>query len=563
MIPAIVLLFCLLLPSTGLALNVTPESNHAVGWWPLVLATSSEEATDWRATHDDQLYQSNSRDDYGFSSSPNCRLPVLCDMMSDYGDLATFYLRTWEIICQGRHGLAFTFYAYDASGWTSASEDLEELQVSHGFVPEQDAGIWVVEVPPWGNAFAMVVFPSGIERLYRGLNGMASSSLVYANSGDGLHYAASWGAYTVVAYNGYYSSESAAVLHARTFWQRMDGFEGVERRPVEYAVTGLDNLTYLGPGSFVLAPTVLEYWPPAGYLDPTAGFYRCTALFDTAMYPWGPLLYCDDGYTSTGMFGTPHMPRFETENYLVGFAIPLRCPGSVRAYVNAQSAVGRHPMVGGRAGSPWLGMGPARRLDFSFSTTATKEECENYSTQFSRMGAFPQGGRTCIYWRVEFERGTEGYEIFGGTKDQPDRLLATMPVGRRGAGKRPAAYFLTLPADCAVFRVVERDSTGGRTFSRPFRTGEKPPDFEEIMAAVGAPEPRPLSSDTPHDSGSGCAGKSGLTTRPQLIFVSSRQDFLDACQPVIEKYWEFNLSTQTLLTSNDPWDVRGALQDYY
>jgi hypothetical protein len=556
-----------LAPGVCLALNTTPESNGAIGWWPAanpIGCTSSSAYSQWDTTYEGEGYEFVPAIDASFYVMPGCRLQNLYQLVRNQGYAASLYIQTYDILYGDVHGPAMTCYQYSELGLHQANLDAADLIGSHGF-SDEDFDIFAVNMY-CDNAYVLVLYPSGIERI-GDLHPAFATSMVFNNSTYSEDYVASWNSRCVLTLNNVDIRDSTLVRYADTVHRRLRGVGGVSSRPAVAASQELSDLICHGNGDWVLAPTVVLFEPECDYWGYFPGFYDVRVEFDAFMDRDGAYaLQVRNGYASNGTPGTGSAPHWVDDHTLAGSVVSLTCPGPIEAFVDARvarSLLGGHHLNGGGACSS-VGVAPnGDDFDFVFGTHASEASCDNFATQYSSWGAFPVGtGQTSVYWQVEFQKGIISYTILGGAAAPTDVVATVLP--KPVTGKRPVGYAITVRGDPTVFQIVGRDSTDVETRSRPFHVGERPTDFDDLVHVDEMyPDIQIEAYDPARRITSSAADKAERTDPPHYLFVSSRQDFLSACAPVITRLAELGHSSSTVLTTSDPWDIQSHLVEYW
>jgi hypothetical protein len=497
--------------------------------------------------------------DTSLSSSPNCKP----ERLIDYITAGTGWLHI------GTHGndsvLLVATYSKTTSGQENFSDDLDSLTTTYGL----DASLTHTQVRGFiePDAYKIYFYDLWVDK-YKGYNAQNGSSTVYTTACDSWWLSARWQAYAVLSY-GYHVTFGRGNSDASEVYNNLNGYgDDVAHRSIGNATADVDSISQGGGTEWVLAPTIISWTPPHGTVYSSAGPFNITVGFDTEMKTSNHgVVSCINGYTLDdnevpGYYG----PRWYGSSSFSASIVPIHCPGPVTACVyssNAVSAVGEHQLDGG---GPVYGAGQGPNRDnfvWEFQTSVPQPACDTWATSFSTCGAFDDatGLTTTIFWQVDFQRGTTNYDVYAGDGKVMTFVQTVAPV--IVDPNRPAGYSLTVPKVGSVVEIVEKDNNGNETRSRPFPKGERPDNFEAIIN-VGNDYPTfEVSFEEPplqHQRG---GGPMPTIQHPWYIFVSSRQDFLTAYQPVINKLTALGRPIDTVLTTKNPNDIWTALYPYW
>ncbi|MFH1171925.1 MAG: hypothetical protein V1778_05330 [bacterium] len=550
-------LLLLLFSSSAFALNDAPESNNAIGWFPCAWQFGSATYGNMNTTVTHQGYDFDYKKDSNLSSSPQCRPQKLID----------FIEKGVGLLILDTHGSAAALlvatYKKDESGLQNWTDDFNELTGAYGLNGLTECQAWVES-----DAYKIYFMDLWVSK-YSGYHALNRSGLVYTACCDSWFLSPRWGSYATLSYpahvtNGRIGTESYIIF------RHLDGYDGtsVACRTLVNAVAGCDTIRHEGGGHWVLAPTVVSWEPSAGRMYHDAGPFTVSLEFDTRMRANDPndIIRVTDGYViQNGEIPYVNGPQWLDDHTITANVVPLTCPARVYAYADAKKAVsntGGHQLDGGII-SLGIGRGPNRDdFDWEFYTDASQAECDNWAASFASCGAFPENGSTTVYWQVEFQHGSIGYDVLSGNGRDLTKC-ATIAAAIIDEN-RPAAYFVELAGtDDTVFEIVEHDQAGKETRSRPFMVSAKPENFATIMSVGNDyPPDLQLTMRPPYRGQPICGNGGSRTERPWYIFVSSKPEFLLACQPVIDKFASMGRPAATLLTTNDPNDIWIALEPY-
>ena len=554
-------IFILVFASAALAINTTPASNNAIGWFPVGYQSGSYMFDDMNTALSQQGYDIKYKLDTSLSSSPNCKP----ERLIDYITAGTGWLHI------GTHGndevLLVATYSKTTSGQENFSADLDTLTTTYGL----DASLTHTQVRGFiePDAYKIYFYDLWVDK-YKGYNSENSSSVVYTTACDSWWLSARWQAYSVLSYS-YHVTFGRGNSDASEVYNNLNGYgDDVAHRSIGNATADVDSISQGGGTEWVLAPTIISWNPPHGTVYSFAGPFNVTVGFDTEMKTSNQagVVSCVNGYTLDD-YEVPgyNGPRWYGSSSFSASVVPIHCPGPVTACVyssGAVSAVGEHQLDGG---GPVYGAGQGPNRDnfvWEFSTNEPQSACDPWATSFSSCGAFDDdaGLTTTIFWQVEFQRGTIDYDVYAG--DGTTMMMVRSVVPAIVDPNRPAGYSITVPKVGPVVEIVERDDKGNETRSRPFQKGERPDNFEAIVN-VGNDYPMfETSFEAPPDPQlQRGGGPMPAVQHPWYIFVSSRQDFLNAYQGVINKLTALGRPTDTVLTTKNPSDIWTALYPYW
>ncbi len=533
----------------GKTLHTTPESKNAVIWLPTVPCHEEHEFSDVQNALDQQGYAVRYRkEDSEYVSVPQCRLQTLYSLLTP--GAGVYYQATHG----NTDGFIAVVYSLDEEGFRQREDDYAELIRDYGL---DSTRIGVVDR---FYGFAIKVWLPGVISIYRSWNPAHGTSYVHNLACYGDTYSAWWGADNVASYDYAVPTWQGPPESIVTF-QCLNGQNGVNNRILAHAVSG--TLTLFGDGQWVLAPSIIDWWPPLDEIYSDTGPYYVEMRFNTPMdtdVDPGWVLRAHDGYILDEEAYPGRGPRWDDEHTISGYVLPLSCPGTIEPVVCAEyavSAVGGHMLDGGGPEENSIGPGGDDWWHI-FRTDADDPDCVNWATSFACAGAFREQGQVTFYWQVDFQRGTVGFDLRSVTSGD---LLVHVPARAAPDAYTPMGYTTTIPTDEEIFFIEERTITGIAFRSRGFPIGSRPAALAEIVSPslpVRAP-PRLFPCD---DLTRGFAERSDLEV-PDIILVASRSDFLAACDPVIDVYQARGRDVQILMTSDHPESIRVALAPVY
>jgi len=490
-------------------------------------------------------------DGSSYRTTPDCNLKHVFDDLKN--GVAYYYIDTHG------HYQCYLAVAYEhtGEGLAQRTSDLAVLAGSeYGF-----QNITHYELVDEDEYFGIEVWGNGVDYYYTKFNPAASTSTVHMFVCEAFNFAADWGAENVVGYT--VTVRDYGEYEAMTLLNRLNGEDNLTRRHLVAAVNDM-YLQLYGTGAWCLSPTVDEYSPEAGEYtgntDPMLVYLRfSTDLVEVDLHE---MIYCTDGYILEEEHYPGMGPRWLYPNEIQFYVVPFTCPGSFMPVIRsdvAVSAIGGHELDGGfpYEGDGW-GEGPnGDYFGIGYRFADSDPDCDNWATSFVGAGAFVDSttGLCNVYWQVDFQDGSLYYEVLGAFGE----VLATVSA-KPVLEYTPVGYLETIDTNEAVFTIVEHDEYGNTTKTRPFVLGERPENLDAIVNVQV-----PFIDDHrmfPFDDLTLEYGRSEAEVT-DMIFVSSRSDFLAAVDPAISILEGEGYSCQTLLTTKDPNDIRNALCPIY
>lgn len=541
------------------AINTCPASNNAICWQPYSWELGDESFSFVQTAMSQQGYNFRYKKDSGNSpvSEPNCRPTQLLEWLTD--GTGVFHLA-------GTHGNELGFivstYRQDSTGMRAMSEDITALQTA-GLTSSDFQG-WIDDTL---HLFYIEFKADWVSR-YTSYNSANGSSFVFAGHCNSWYMSPRWGAYATCSYD-YHATNGRIGSEVSMIYNNLNGYgESIADRAIGEACADCDSVRQDGSGNWVLAPTILTWYPAEGWNWHYAGPYTVSVEFDTHMKTSGPsgVLGVVNGYTLDQGEVAGHIgPTWSNDFLFQAEVVPTHCPGTVTACVRADgavSAVGEHQLDGGRP-AYGAGQGPNRdNFVWEFQTDVSQSACDPWAARYGACGAFDEAGMTTVFWQTEFQRGTVGYDVYAGDGKTMTVVQTVAPVIIDP--DRPAGYSVTVPIAGPVIEVVERDAKGNESRSRPFLKGERPDELDAILN-VGLNYPTfELNLERPehqrHQRGGGAVP---TVQHPWYILVSSKADFLAACGSVVSRLNALGRPTDVVLTTKDPNDIWTALYPYW
>ncbi|MDD5341880.1 MAG: C25 family cysteine peptidase [Patescibacteria group bacterium] len=341
---------------------------------------------------------------------------------------------------------------------------------------------------------------------------------------------------------GCVDSDNCLVSYFLTLFNRLDGQEGLEKRAVNQALSGLTYLGYQGNGETVLAACVTNVLPAAGTV--LTGNTQATVSFDTEMdndlsFRW-PVVIGDNALVDNVVW---------YPDYLEFTLIPYRV-GPVTVEIQALSK-GVNELDGNQVPVGTNGQGPSED-HYVFSLTSAVDN-PNTAVSFEGAGAFSAEDGTHVWWVTDPELGSQQFEVYGGVNRS--QLLASVPAS--GGPDRSYFYELVVPPS-ESYEVVEIDNDPTTEYStRPFYPSGPPANLD-LLRSMNAK----YGTWTPWVWEEG--GRDNPIYEPtNFVYYSSRSDFLDLCQPVID-WWEGKGFTSQVVTGTEnPYDCQAVAEAVY
>ncbi|MBI3956966.1 MAG: T9SS type A sorting domain-containing protein [Candidatus Kerfeldbacteria bacterium] len=339
-----------------------------------------------------------------------------------------------------------------------------------------------------------------------------------------------------------------AGVQALTIWSRMGCEEGPLNRTVARAV--LNTIYSLdGNGATVLAPIVLSVFPGEGMFlsGPMAG----QANFDTEMDQSNPGTAVDG---SNGFL--VQNAQWETSARLVFDVVPVR---SGTDYYSISGSGARS--AGGRIAIDGDGNGSNEDSRYTFITSTVGPP--NTAAAFDLAKAWQEADGLHVAWITGAEHGSNRFEVYAGPNKA--RLLVTVPAA--GSPSKPHYYEVVTSSDGSdVFQVYEEDDDPTVDYATPYLSLESRPDNLDALRSTNATvEAWPDPADPDRYAGLPEHGEASLRdVSPHYVFISTRSDFINAVQPVIDWYENHGKIVATVVAgSPNPDLIRDFLDDYY
>lgn len=332
----------------------------------------------------------------------------------------------------------------------------------------------------------------------------------------------------------------------------MDGQNGKAKRDVANARNGL-TIECDGNEATVLAPVITEIEPADG--ADLYGDVSGWVIFDTKMdisQNAGCIAYCD-GWTQGAVFAE-NASWFGTNS--VYYTLRPYKIGLAPFAVSSSYAMSEGGMIidGNRDPVDSDGRGPNRdRYRVVYNSHVSNPRLE---AKFDGGWAWEEPDGTHVGWITDGERGSIALDVYA------DDALA-MTIAPAGSPDRPHYYETVTHGKVFYIRERDNDPITSDDLTRPFAISA-PPDSLSAMRSlndvVSRLSPVPLTVD----DGSFDRGESSLTANfTDLVFYSSRQDFLDATLPVRQALQTKGLTSQAILGSSNPLECKARYQDIW
>ncbi|MBU0708034.1 T9SS type A sorting domain-containing protein [Patescibacteria group bacterium] len=383
-------------------------------------------------------------------------------------------------------------------------------------------------------------------------NFISNPSGVYNLSCNSNYWRLFWGdALCIMGYDGNTPEDGAA--EAESFWKRANGNSGKDYRNMAMAASGHDIQV---EGDGVVSPVVLEIEPIEGSDledDEITGY----VLFDGPMLDTNPEALVFGCYRE-GEGGCLVVDAQWAYDDLLTYTIKPYRYGACQVVISAgaKSANGR-ALDGNTNPSGTDGHGPNRDCYIvEYNSTVNNP---NLAASFDGAGAFRDVDGTHIWWNTGAEYGSINFQVYSGK----NRNVLLDIVLAEGSPDLPHFYEIVVQDMGEYYEVVEVDNnpyTRDDT-SRPFPISTNPPANLNGLRLLNQdaqfwPTPEPSEySDQFKDS-----FQFRIDEVPDIVFYSSRQDFLDLIQPWGD-WWSLNYGytiSYLLGSTNDPNEARAA-----
>ncbi|MDP3964321.1 MAG: T9SS type A sorting domain-containing protein [bacterium] len=325
-----------------------------------------------------------------------------------------------------------------------------------------------------------------------------------------------------------------------TLFGALDGRNGIDNRQVGNAIILAPNLAQFKNGETVLSPVLLEVEPQNGGViyEDTPGWVR----FDSDML---------DDLTDRAPVvanGRAVLRDIDVRGDEIEFIIHPYDPGDVTIMVTDEAL--------SRGGKPFDadGIGP-NGGEYEFSVYADVPDDPNTACGFEGAWAWEEVNGTHVCWSTDPELGSQYFTVYAGKSR--DRVVGVVPA--EGGPDWPHYYEVVDPVGADAYEVVETDDDPDTEYStRPFNRSSVPPANLELLRTTNTlPRPLPVMQD-PNAQGGG-----GPYSPADIVFYSSRGDFLDACDPVIQWWEDQGWVCKKILGSEDPYECRNVMRGVF
>jgi hypothetical protein len=523
-----VLLAMLLLASAASGENETPSTMTAFRFEPYEFGIGTM-GTQYVLTCIDQGYTVTEARQTTATTSPSVGLDEYLAYLNDLFGL--FFLASHG----SENGHAAEAYELTEAG-LEARDNNYNFFVAHGL----ETHIYKAESI---HGYHISIRPTGIAFYYASAN-----TVVYNLSCKGHQYESSaWPGSR--ARFGYTSTCNTGVAYAEaiTIWSRMNGNEGKAKRTCTQAKTGC-TISLAGNGATVLAPVVTGFGPTSG-----TNFYASTpgwVTFDTAMKT--SIDPACAVYGSTNLTGAIFIENasWSSSSRIDYTIVPYRI-GSCQLIVGAcAQAEGAGQGLDGNTDPPGTdGKGPNR--DNYAVHYVSQVNDPNLAARFEGSWAFHDGTGTRFAWLTDPEIGSTSFDVYAD-----GAFITSVPA--EGSSEKPRYYEIGVPP-ARVYHAVEHDADPNTPddASRPVQIDAPPEHLADLRALndrVALWPTRQPASDEP-------IGREQFRTMPvtDFVYYSSRQDFLDATQPLRQWWLSKGYSSQALCGSGSPDECRAVI----
>lgn len=340
-------------------------------------------------------------------------------------------------------------------------------------------------------------------------------------------------------------------------WRDLDGQNGLTRRVLDQAENLLTIRIGAGKDSLmVLSPWVKDIAPSEGTTLTAAQplVIEFSARMDTSVNPKNIVWV-----GSPGNGGVVLADLKWANNFTIVGVIHPWIQGWFTLYVDAWEtrSDGDRELDGNRDPPNTNGVGP-NGDDYRVQYYNEIDD-PNAAASFSHAWAHREADGVHVGWVTSVEKGSIRFEVYGG----PDggSLLTSIPAT---GGRKPRYYEVVVLGSWQQFRVVEIDDQSEHDYStKPFSLSAGPPSnltalrlMNDQLVSVQPP------AETVLITGSQQASQT-LVTDYVFYIPTSHPEFTTAVQPIVDYYQSLGITTQYVYGSNDPNDVKAAMQPIF